>query len=610
MIKTRLIATIAIIEFLLCIFIPLQSKCQADNDTFFLARKKGILGRIGRIISTDVAIDEPVKIVNPFLPFAGKKIASIDIVGLGLNRNINDTNRVKNSFIVKLANKFHKNTKEKYLRNNLFFREGDLVVPLMLSDNEKFLRDQEYLQDALIIVLKNINDSDLVDIVVIVRDVFSIGGGISLNSFNKGHFELKEENLGGMGSKLSIQGLYDKERKPSPGFGGEFIKRNINGNFFNWKVGYNNFKNSYSSQRKEETSIYSSIERELVSRYTRWTGLLEWEYNKSQNNFSDTLFDSNYNYRYVRTDVWGGYNIGARRKWMNDHRKRLRHFIAIRSFYTHFYNKPLIYKETFNYNYADLNGALVSYNLYRQNFYRTSFIYGFGRNEDVPVGITASTTLGWTNKNGKQRNYFGVGSEANMYTPRGRFYAFKLRGGAFSFKNSFEDIDLLFSIDHFTGLRKLGSHWRNRNFIFVSVTKQYNHLLNPPLFLISEFGLPYFRTGYIEGNFRSTIKGEFVFFNLQKVLGFRFAPFVFGGTTLITPVNQVFDKTLGYTAYGGGFRTRNESLVLGTVEVKGYFLTRKTHPEMKNWKVDISTNLKFKTNSTFIKRPDFVNSNE
>lgn len=609
MIKTPLLIVITTIGLFFNLFVPLQAQSQVDNDTFFLARKKGILGRIGRIISRDAIVEEPVIIVNPFLKFAGKKIASIEIVGLGLDRNLNDTNKVKNTFIVKLANKFHKNTKEKFIRNNLFFREGDVVVPLMLSDNEIFLRDQEYLQDALIIVLNNINDSNLVDVVVIARDVFSLGGAISTSSFNKAKVELKEENLAGMGSKLSIMGLYDKERTPSGGYGAEFIKRNINGNFFNWKVGYNTFNNSYSSQRKEETHLYSSIERPLVSRYTRWTGLLDWEYNRSQNNYRDTLFDSNFKYRYLRTDIWGGYNIGARRKRMTDNIKRLRHFIAIRTFYTHFYTKPLIYKETFNYNYADLNGVLFAYNLYRQNFYRTNFIYGFGRYEDVPVGVSVSATLGWTNKDGKRRNYYGISGEANKYNRRGNFYTFNVRVGAFSYRNHFEDIDMLLGIDYFTALRKFGKNWRNRNFLKVAVTKQYNHLLSSPLFLQSEFGLPNYRNGDIEGNFRSTIRGESVFFNMQKVLGFRLAPFAFAGTSFITPVGKSFSKTSGYTAFGGGFRTRNENLTLGTIEIKGYFFTRKTYPEMKNWRVDISTNLKFRYKSTFIRRPDFVISN-
>jgi hypothetical protein len=596
-----------IVLFLL--FIPLRAQTPAEKDTFFLAKKRGLLGRIGRSISTDGAIIEPVKTVNPFLKFAGKKINSIEIAGLGLDRNINDSVEVKRSFILRVANALHKNTKEKFVRDNLFFREGDLVVPLMLSDNERFLREQEYLQDALIIILPNINNEDEVDIIVITRDVFSLGGSFGMSSVNKVSAEIKEENLGGMGSKLAISGLYDKARSPAGAVGAEFIKRNINGNFFNWTIGVKTAKVAYSSLRNEETSFYTSIERPLVSRYTRWTGALEWEVNKSSDNYKDVLFDSFYRYNYAHIDIWGGYNIGARRKWMTDHENRLRHFIAVRGFYNHFYQKPLKFRSEYNPAYADINGVLFGYSLFRQNFYRTNFIYGFGRNEDLPVGFNGTLTGGWTNKQGVIRNYYGITAEQSNYSYKKRYYSYIFRAGAFSRNHAFEDVDVLLSADYFTALRKLGSYWRNRNFISAGITKQHNDTLNSPLLLQSDFGLPYYRNGNVAGVFRSTVKVESVFFNMHKFWGFRFAPFVFAGVSFITPKGESFGKTNGYTALGGGFRTRNENLVLGTIEIKAYVFTRKTYPEMKTLRLEASTNLKFKYRSTFIKRPDFVLSN-
>lgn len=588
-------------------FMPID--VDAQSDTFFLARKKGILGRIGRSLSTDDKVVKAVKTVNPFLKYAGSTIASIQIESLGLDWNLSDSVKLKKNFFSTLANKFHKNTKEKNIRNHLFFREGDVVVPLMLSDNERFLREQVYLQDASITLFKNEYDSSMVDVVVITRDVFSLGGAFRVSSIDQIETEVKEENVAGTGSKISVFQLYDKNRSPSTAFGAELIKRNINGNFINWRAGFKNFDKAFVNQRKEEISLYTSIERPLVSRYTRWTGAFEWEYNQSHNTYNDSLFKSHYRYRYVRSDAWFGYNIGARRKWMTDNKHRLRHFIGLRTFYTHFYSKPLLYAQEFNYNYADINGVLFAYTLYKQNFYKTNFIYGFGRNEDVPVGISASTIMGWTNKDGRKRNYFGLSGEANKYSYRGNYYAFSARAGGFTNMHKWEDITYLLGIENFTALKRVGPYWRNRNFINLSVTKQHKNVLNSPLFLESEFGLPYYRNGNIEATSRSTLRAESVFYNLHKFLGFRFAPFVFGGISLISPVKDLAGKTGQFTAFGGGFRTRNENLILGTIEVKGYVFTRKTYPEMKNWRIDFSTNLKFKYNSSFIKRPDFVVNN-
>jgi len=63
-----------------------------------------------------------------------------------------------------------------------------------------------------------------------------------------------------------------------------------------------------------------------------------------------------------------------------------------------------------------------------------------------------------------------------------------------------------------------------------------------------------------------------------------------------------------YSALGGGIRTRNENLVFGTIELKGYYFPR-TNGDMKGWKVEVSSNIRFKYISTFIRRPDFVKAN-
>ena len=107
---------------------------------------------------------------------------------------------------------------------------------------------------------------------------------------------------------------------------------------------------------------------------------------------------------------------------------------------------------------------------------------------------------------------------------------------------------------------------------------------------------------------RTTAKAEAVFFNMRKFFGFRFAPFIFTDMIFLKPSGRQIDKTNGYTAVGGGIRTRNENLTFGTVELRGYFFPR-VNDGMKNWRVEVGTNLKFRYNSSFIRRPDFISAN-
>ena len=98
-------------------------------------------------------------------------------------------------------------------------------------------------------------------------------------------------------------------------------------------------------------------------------------------------------------------------------------------------------------------------------------------------------------------------------------------------------------------------------------------------------------------------------YNMKKLFGFRFAPFMFTDLCLLQPMNEPVKNTNGYTELGGGVRTRNENLVFGTIELRGFWFPRVVFEGSKNWKVELSTKLIFKYSSSFTGRPDFVVSN-
>jgi hypothetical protein len=95
---------------------------------------------------------------------------------------------------------------------------------------------------------------------------------------------------------------------------------------------------------------------------------------------------------------------------------------------------------------------------------------------------------------------------------------------------------------------------------------------------------------------------------MKKIFGFRLAPFAFSDLSLIQPLDQSVKNTNGFPALGGGIRTRNENLVFGTMELRGYLFPRVVDG-MKSWRLELSTKLQFKYNSSFIRRPDFVRPN-
>ena len=577
----------------------------ADKVSFFEQKKRSLIKQIGKSLYKENEPENPVKSVNRFIAYKGKIIRSITIAPTGFNKNVIDSIVVNQSKFSKLADFFHKNTLPTIIRKNLFFKEGDQILPLLLSDNERYLRELSFLQDALIVVDSD-TSSTFADIIIVTKDIFSLGGSLRLNSINRVQVTIKDENFFGTGNRFEYTSLYDLKRSPRQGSGASYTQRNIKKSFINWAIGFKTFNPAFNSGRLEEKSSYSLLEKPLVSRYDSWTGAASFSMNETNNVYiSDSIYNYEFKYKSISADVWAGYNIGHKNGRENDSEKRLRHFVAMRSFYKTFYMVPDAFKINYNYNYANLNGFLTSYSLYKQNFYRTNFIYGFGRNEDVPEGINATVMGGYTNKQGVKRAYYGIEFDASHFEKKGVFTSYTLRTGSFVNRKKIEDADVLLSISRFTKLKTISSLWRNRNFVSFSYTRQFNSILNGPLLLESDYGLPYFSNNRDVSDARSTIKFESVFYHLKKFFGFRFAPFVFTDMSLLKPLNKSTQQMKGFTAFGGGVRTRNENLVFGTVELKGYVFPR-ANEGMKGWKIDMSTNIRFKYNSSFIRRPDFI----
>lgn len=592
--------------FLLLKGIPASAQ---ETDTFFLAKKKGVIGMIGRSISTNPPVDVPVKVENPFLRFKGKKIRSIQTIRLGFEYNFDDTTQVKDNIGTTLGKVFHRNTSDKVIRNNLFFREGQPLYPYLLADNERYLRDLPYIRDVRILVGYAEGSTDSVDVIVLTKDVFSIDAKVYISSKDKGRGEISEENFLGTGTRLQFSSYYEQQRYPSMGVGGELVRRNIGGSFIDWTSGYQDYRNAFTSERNQETVVYTRIEKPLVTPYIPTTGALEWSYQRTRNVYdSDSLYRYDLRYAYYNIDAWFGYSLDNKKALYDNKEIRIHRFVAIRGFKQHFITEPLKYKFVYDYRFADFTGVLGSLNIFKQVFYKTNFIYGFGRNEDIPEGFSVALTGGYINKQSFRRPYAGLDITVTNVRDKGFYSNYTFRMGGYFYRKRFEDVDLLLSADYFTRLRKLSPSWYSRMFLTTGITAQANPVLNTPLFLRSDFGLPYFNNDRISADLRATVRAESVFYNTTRVLGFRFAPFAFADACLLKPTKMNLDKTELFSAIGGGIRTRNENLVLGTIELKGYYYPR-VNGDMRNWKVELNSNIRFKYRSSFINRPGVINAN-
>jgi hypothetical protein len=119
-------------------------------------------------------------------------------------------NSEENRFLYRLANKYHIATRRHVIEQQLLFEVGDPASSQTVTESARILRENRYIQDADIEVIKR--DNEVVDINVNTTDTwtllpkfsFSHSGGASSTGLG-----LKESNL--LGTGVGIELLYESD---------------------------------------------------------------------------------------------------------------------------------------------------------------------------------------------------------------------------------------------------------------------------------------------------------------------------------------------------------------------------------------------------------------
>lgn len=551
----------------------------------------------------DTIVDQ--KSESGFRQYKGKTIRNITINHIGFERNINDTTRYRVvNTVTRVANSLHTDTKERVIRNNLFFKANRPLDPYKLADNERYLRDLPFILDARIAVKPVRGNRDLVDVIVYTRDVFSIGGSLSAKSKTSVQYRIYDANLSGWGQRTEYRSVVDIDRDPM--FGHQFLysKNSIKGTFINGTISYTQLNTGVSRGLENESALYFKLDRPLVSPYTRWAGGMELSRNWSVNVFSttDTVFRS---YGYFEKDFWIGYNIGIKNRVEN----RNRYFIGLRAYGQSFYERPAQSQEQLNIIYNNEQYVLGEFTFYNQNFYRTKYVYGFGRTEDVPYGTRMSLVIGQTKQINRVRPYVGAEIERSIFQKSGDFMEYSLRVGGYMYEDELQDVAVMASTNLFSRLMIL-KRLKIRQSLGASYTSILKRNFEPLLRIDNDYGIERFRSDSVMGTQRLGLTFETVVYIRPMLLGFHFAPFVFADMAMVAPQDAVLIRQKPYFGIGGGVRTRNENLIFGTIELRMYYFPRVPPQEdLSKFRITLSSNLRIKYSSSFVEAPALIKYN-
>lgn len=540
-----------------------------------------------------------------FESFEGKIIKSIEIKQFGFERNLDEGFIKLKTKSQSWLNRLHTATKNETIRENIFIKINKPLVAEELADNERFLRTIEFIQDARIFVQPSSTNNDSVDLIIVTKDLFSITGIADIEGSRSIKGRISDANIAGRGHKMQVTGYWDEMRFPQAGYELLYSKNNIGGSFVNSTIAWTQINTGKSEGTEDESAIYIRLERPLVSPFSKFAGGLEISQNQSENAYRKD-WKNFLNYKYDYFDFWLGYNLG--RHQFNNRIKRNNIFLSGRYMQIDFKKTPTIIGDNFDPVYNSKKIFLSELSLFRQDFYKLNYIYGFGTTEDIPTGYSISATAGWTKQLYLERPYLGFQIHKNLVTRGKGFVDFQVRIGGYYRKQNAEDIGLLAGLTFYSPLFQIGN-WTIREKMKFSYSGLYHKKSEEALRINNSFGLQEFSTDSVQGLQRFSLQSETIFYTPKTILGFNIAPFITMGISLLNQQNYKVKHADGFTGFGGGIRLRNNNLVFGTMEILAMHFPRPMF-NTGSFKITFKTDIRFRYKAYFIQSPDIIQLNK
>ena len=531
----------------------------------------------------------------PFLPYSNLIIRKITLEKLDVfGPTVSNPDQPTSNWIGQVGNKLHINTLDRVIYNNILFKTGDCIDPYTMADNERILRQLSFIEDARIQIKNVSSEGDSADVLVIVKDVWSIGFDADLHKVPDGHLDLWDKNLFGTGHENDFFYNWESTGKPASEFNGYYQITNLAGTFINSKIGYD----VYGSK-----GFSVDLWRDFFTQRTKYAGELDFE---DLNTYNDIVEFGQPDYyapiQYNKTNFWMGRAFPILKNRLNaTTRANIIPAVAVYSIY--YSVRPFVTDQTL-YDYHNKTYLLASIAYSSQGYYKSNLIYSFGKTEDIPYGSLVKLTEGIEKDEFFNRLYSSVKlSEGNYISNLGYQYA-SIAFGGFLYKNDIEQGMLELNTNFFTNLLVL-RQFKFRHFISCNYMYGYHRFLDERITINDPYGITGFNDNSVNGTQRLTVNLQTVSFTPYYLLGFRFAVFGYADLGLIgNSSKSIFDNPL-YSGLGIGIRLRNEKLVFNTFQIRFAFyplLHDKTPGEL----FTLSNETPFQTSDFYAKSPEIL----
>lgn len=508
---------------------------------------------------SNIKIDNGQDRTNYFNEFTGKEIRHIEIQQMDVfGSSVYDTANKPNNWIQQFGNKVHISTLRSAIRGYLFFEKGEKVDPYIMFDNERILRTIPNIQDSRIFIVPVKGEPELVDVLILTKDVWPIGFGLEIFDVIYGNASVWNKNVLGTGHQLGYTAYYNSNSVSDEKYG--------------YKLHYSipNIGNSLTSINLNHQDIWTNqsssayLTRNFITPSLRIGGGIGYE-----NNFTitslitiDTIYyDTPIKYEFY--ELWGGYSIPIRT--YDDHNIRKSLFISGRGASYKYLTRPSV-SEKYLHTYHNRKSILGSMGVLWQGYQSTRLVYGFGDTEDLPFGGMLKFTGGHEFGEFSDRTYFSsIFSWSNFIKNLG-YFSGSAEIGSYYNPNQEQGV-LNLEMLHISPL--LGNNRHSfRHFVNIKYKQGFNRFDDEYISIFDNEGIRGLNYMSLRGNKRFSINSETVYYSPQYIFGFRFVYFAYFDIASINYTSTTLpDNPLIYSV-GVGVRVRNERLVFNTIQLR------------------------------------------
>jgi hypothetical protein len=484
-----------------------------------------------------------------------KTVGRITVINVDLvEGDVNNPLQSANSGYAKTLNRFHRDTRKSIILKNLTIRQGDRLGAYTLADNEYHLRSLKYIEDARIYTIPDSLNPDIVNLLIVVKDLFPFTVGFGIGGITDYTLGLNDINIAGTGHEFTNSFRYNAGSDPSFGYRGELSINNLWGSFVDARLLYVNDDVQKLSR--------ITVERKFITPETKYGGGIELFHQKTTADIS--LSDSEtvkvpYTKDYF--DQWIGRNL------LLDKVSRKSIVLKARFMTTLYTSRPEVETDT-NQQFYNVYLLLGSISLLKTNHYKERMLLGYGLVEDIDFGYALELTSGYLFSEFFKSPYLGLSLKtAHKYDLGyvgggieygGQNYQNKMILGLFRAAMTYYspllkakkfDCRFLFRVSYTEGIRRYSHEILN---------------LGKEVRGVSNSG--------VEGNKRFIARFETVTFLRGNLLGFRFSPNLYYDAAFLANGTSLFSSENYFSVAGIGVRIRNENLAFQTIIIRaGYY---------------------------------------